>query len=74
MQTMPPSARLVGIGFYVAICIVGGTLVGRELDRALDTGRLLTVIGLGVGLSLAIYGAIRQLLDVLEAIRQRRGQ
>ena len=72
MQEMPPSARLVGIGFYVAICIVAGTLGGRELDRALDTGRLLTVIGLGLGLALALWGAVRQLMEVLDAINRRR--
>jgi hypothetical protein len=74
MDTLPPSARLVGIGFYIAICIVAGTLGGRELDKAFDTGRLLTVIGLTVGLVLALYGGLRQLMDVLEAIRRGRGQ
>lgn len=69
---MPPSARLVGIGFYIGICIVLGTLGGRELDRALDTGKVFTVVGLGVGLTLALYGAFRQLLDVLAAINRRR--
>ena len=74
METLPPSARLVGIGFYIAICIVAGTLGGRELDKAFDTGRLLTVVGLVVGLVLALYGGLRQLMDVLEAIRRGRGQ
>jgi ATP synthase protein I len=74
MDTMPPSARLVGIGFYVAICIVAGTLGGRELDKALDTGRLLTVVGLMVGLALALWGGVRQLMEVLDAINRRRGQ
>jgi hypothetical protein len=72
MDGLPPSARLVGIGFYIGICIVLGTLGGRELDRALDTGKVFTVVGLGVGLAFALYGAFRQLLDVLEAINRRR--
>jgi hypothetical protein len=72
MDGLPPSARLVGIGFYIGICIVLGTLGGRELDRALDTGKVFTVVGLGVGLTLALYGAFRQLLDVLDAINRRR--
>jgi hypothetical protein len=64
--------RLVGIGFYVGLCIVLGTLGGRELDKALDTGRLFTIVGLGVGLACALYGGFRQLMEVLAAINRRR--
>jgi len=72
MDGMPPSARLVGIGFYIAICIVLGTLGGRELDRALDTGRLLTLLGLALGLVLALWGGFHQLMEVLADIERRR--
>ena len=71
MDGMPPSARLVGIGFYIALCIALGTIGGRELDRALDTGRLFTLVGLGLGLTLALWGGTRQLMDVLNAINRR---
>jgi hypothetical protein len=72
MDGLPPSARLLGIGFYIALCIVLGTLGGRELDKVLDTGRLFTLVGLGLGLTLALYGGMRQLLEVLDAINRRR--
>jgi hypothetical protein len=72
MAGMPPSARLVGIGFYVGLCIALATLGGRELDRALDTGRVLTLVGLAFGLVLALWGGIKQLLDVLDDINRRR--
>jgi ATP synthase protein I len=72
MESLPPSARLIGIGFYLAICIVLGTLGGRELDRALDTGRLFTVLGLSLGLFLGIWGGVRQLMEVLAEINRRR--
>ena len=72
MDSLPPSARLVGIGFYVGICIAGGTLAGVYVDRALDTGKLMTLLGLALGLFLAIYGGLRQLFDVLAAINARR--
>ena len=72
MDGMPPSARLVGIGFYVAICIVLGTLGGREVDRALDTEPILTVAGLLFGLFLALWGGAHQLLDVMAAINRGR--
>jgi hypothetical protein len=72
MGDISPAIRLVGIGFYVALCIVIGVLGGRELDKALDTGSVFTVIGLMVGLALALYGAVRQLMEVLNAINNRR--
>ena len=72
MAGLPPSARLIGIGFYFATCIVLGTLGGRELDRALDTGQVFTLLGLALGLVLAIYGGIKQLMDVLAEINRRR--
>jgi len=72
MGEISPAIRLVGIGFYVGLCIVIGTLGGRELDKALDTDVVFTLLGLGVGLALALYGAVRQLLEVLDAINGRR--
>jgi Putative F0F1-ATPase subunit Ca2+/Mg2+ transporter len=72
MNGLPPSARLVGIGFYIGTCIVVGTLGGREIDKLLDTGKLFTLVGLFTGLALALYGAFQQLMEVLDAIDKRR--
>ena len=72
MDSLPPSARLVGIGFYVALCIALCTLGGRELDRMLGTGTALTLMGLGVGLILAIWGGLHLLFEVLAEINRRR--
>jgi hypothetical protein len=67
-----PAAQLLGIGTYVALCIVLGTLGGRWLDSQFDTGNLLTVVGLFLGLVLAIYGGLQQLFQVLREIDARR--
>ena len=67
-----PAARLVGIGFYIALCIVLMTLGGRELDKVLNTGKALTVAGLGLGLVLGLYGGFLQLSEVLAEINRRR--
>jgi hypothetical protein len=72
MDGLPPSARLVGIGFYIGTCIVVGTLGGAQVDKLLDTGKLFTVVGLLLGLALALYGAYMQLMEVLAAIESRR--
>ena len=72
MEGLPPSVRLLGIGFYIAICIVLGTVGGQALDGALDTGKLFTVVGLALGLVLALYGGFLQLTEVLQTINRRR--
>ncbi len=72
MDGLPPSARLVGIGFYVAICIAGCTLGGRELDGVFGTGTVLTLAGLALGLVMAIWGGLHQLFEVLAEINRRR--
>ena len=69
---MPPSARLIGVGFYVALCIVAGAIGGRELDKALDTDVVFTLVGLGLGIVLGLWGLIVQLNEVLAEINRRR--
>jgi F0F1-type ATP synthase assembly protein I len=69
---LPPTVRLVGIGWYVAFCIVFGVGGGVLLDREFDTEPLLTLIGLALGLVAALWGGYRQLMDVLALISQRR--
>jgi hypothetical protein len=59
------------MGFYVAICIVLGVVGGMQADKLLDTGKLLTVVGLLLGLFFGLYGGWVQLRDVLAAINRR---
>ena len=65
MTGLPPTVRLTGLGFYLALCIVGGVLGGVQLDGWLDTGRLFAVLGLFAGLALGVGGSVVLLLDVL---------
>jgi hypothetical protein len=62
----------MGIGFYIGITIVIFTVGGVQLDKMLETGKLFTVVGLAIGLALALYGAFQQLMEVLDAIDKRR--
>ena len=57
--------RLLGIGWYVALCIIGGVLGGFWLDRWLESSPLFTLLGLGVGLAFAGIGMYRMLIAVL---------
>jgi len=72
-RDLPPTVRLIGIGFYIGLSITLGALGGRFLDGVLETGKVMTVSGIVLGLFLALYGALTQLFDVLAQINRRRG-
>ena len=58
--------RLIGIGWYVAICIGGGTAGGWWLDDRLGLEvPAFTLSGLGLGIVLATVGMFRMLRAVL---------
>ncbi len=69
LNRMPPTARLIGIGWYFVVCIVGGIIGGLLLDRWLGTDPWLTMTGLALGLGLAFYGGYQMLMDVLQPRR-----
>lgn len=66
MDRLPPTAQLIGIGWYFAFCIVIGVVGGVLLDRVAGTDPLLTLVGLFLGLFFAFYGGYRMLMDVLK--------
>ena len=60
-------ARLLGVGWYVAICIVGGVWGGVWLDEKLGTNPLFLLIGLMLGLVIAGAGVYRMLAALVSA-------
>ncbi len=62
MDRLQAALRLVGMGWFVGICIVLGILGGRWLDDRFHTRGLLIVVGLIVGLAVAFYGVYRMIL------------
>jgi F0F1-type ATP synthase assembly protein I len=68
MDKWIPALRLTGIGFYIAICIVGGTLVGWWLG---DKKPLFMIIGLVVGLIVAVYGVYRMIRSIIDEQKKR---
>lgn len=72
VNQLPPAARLIGIGWYFAVCIVVGVVGGVLLDRVADTSPLLTLLGLVFGLFTAFYGGYRMLMDVLQPEQGRK--
>lgn len=59
--------RLVGIGWYVGLCIGGGAFGGLWLDRRFDLSPIFTLLGLGAGIIIALVGMFRMLMAVLSA-------
>jgi F0F1-type ATP synthase assembly protein I len=60
------AARLLGIGWYIGICITGGTALGLWLDKKFDTSILFTLVGLFLGLSVAALGSYRMISPLLK--------
>jgi F0F1-type ATP synthase assembly protein I len=62
---LPAAVRLIGIGWYFAVCIVIGVVGGVLLDRVTGTAPLLTLVGILLGLVTAFYGGYRMLMEVV---------
>jgi F0F1-type ATP synthase assembly protein I len=63
--------RLLGMGWYVGICIVLGVFGGLWLDSKLHTRPVLVIIGLLLGVVVAFYGVYRM---ILPNINQKRSK
>ncbi|MCH7616628.1 MAG: AtpZ/AtpI family protein [Chloroflexi bacterium] len=70
MQKLPQTMRLMGLGWYVALSIIGGIGGGVLIDGWLGTEPIFTLIGLFGGLLLAFWGGYFLLM---EAIGKGRG-
>ena len=64
--TLATVLQLVGVGWYVALCIVGGTLGGLWLDGKLETVPAFTLTGVVVGGGVAMYGTYRMVLPLVK--------
>ena len=66
MNRWAAALRLTGIGFYIAACILIGVFAGLWLDGKLNTRPLFIILGLVIGLGVAVFGVyqmIRPLMD-----------
>jgi ATP synthase protein I len=65
MNRWAAAFRLTGIGFYIAACILIGIFVGLWLDSKLHTTPLFILLGLVLGLGLAVFGVYRMIRPLL---------
>ncbi len=62
MRRWERALRLLGVGWYVGICLVLGVWGGRWLDERLNTRPILVIAGLILGVITAFYGVYRMIL------------
>jgi len=65
MDRLPPTLRLIGIGWYISLCIVLGVVGGLWLDRMTGFSPFFTLLGLLLGLLLAFWGGYILLEEAL---------
>lgn len=57
--------RLMGLGWYIAFCILIGVGGGIWLDKRAGTGFLFLILGILAGSGLAFYGVYRMVVPLL---------
>ena len=65
MSRWVAALRLVGVGWYVGVCVFLGVVGGLWLDDRLNTKPILVVVGLLLGIMVAFYGVYRMILPSL---------
>ena len=63
--------RLVGVGWFIGGSIVLGVVVGHWLDSRLNTGPILIIVGLVLGVVIAFYGVYRMLLPSISGSQDK---
>lgn len=71
MSRWAAALRLTGVGFFIAACILLGTLAGIWLDGKLDTRPLFILLGLFLGLVLAVYGVYQMIRPLMSDRRDK---
>ncbi len=61
MNRWTAALKLTGVGFFIGISIVGGTFAGLWMDGKLNTSPLFILIGLFLGLVVAVFGVYRMI-------------
>lgn len=63
--------RLLGVGWYIGLCIFLGVWGGIWLDDKTGMGPLWVITGLVLGLFIAVYGVYRMLLPTIDNHQDR---
>lgn len=61
------------VGWFIAICIVSGTLAGLWVDSKMGTKPILALVGVTIGTFFAMYGVYRMLRPGLPSKSDKGG-
>ena len=64
--------QMVGLGWYVAVCIVLGVLAGLWLDRKFETSPVFLLAGTLLGVVTAFFGMYKLMAPFLQDSSQNR--
>ena len=64
--------QMVGMGWYVAVCIVLGVLAGLWLDRKFETSPVFLLAGTLLGVVTAFFGMYKLMAPFLQDSSQNR--
>ncbi len=71
MRRWQAALRFIGVGWYVGLSILGGVLAGLWLDNRFSTKPLFVIIGLVLGIAVAVYGVYKMFLLFTDKKRKR---
>ncbi|MGD0795190.1 MAG: AtpZ/AtpI family protein [Dehalococcoidales bacterium] len=74
MNRWAAALRLTGIGFYIAACILIGIFAGQKLDSKVHTAPLFILLGLVLGLGMAVFGVYRMIRPLIDKQGKENGQ
>jgi ATP synthase protein I len=74
MNRWTAALRLTGIGFYIAACILSGAFVGLWLDGKLDKKPLFILMGLVLGLGVAVFGVYQMVRRIITDKQDRENK
>ena len=60
--------KVIGFGWLVGVCLLGGGVGGYVLDQWLGSSPVLTLVGIIAGISVSILGVHRMLKDVIDEV------
>jgi ATP synthase protein I len=72
MDKWGPAVRLIGVGFYISACIVGGVLGGLWMDRRFNTQPIFLLAGLVLGLVAAFWGVYQMIKPMMNDNKSKR--
>ena len=71
MEGLSLALRYLGIGWYVALCIVIGVLGGRWIDGQAGTSPIFTLVGIALGAVAAFYGIYKMVRPLIRESRTK---